>query len=63
VQPRSGPARESRGDWSTATNAEFQPLAALDGYDCSRRVVDGKAAAAGRMAIGREGEKKKKERG
>jgi hypothetical protein len=63
VQARSGPARESRGDWSTARNAEFQALVALDGCDCSRRAVDGKAAAAGRMAIGREGEKKKKARG
>ena len=45
VQPRSGPGRESRAGWSTARNAEFQPLATVDGCDSSRRAVDGKAAA------------------
>jgi hypothetical protein len=58
VQPRSGSGRQSGPDWGTARNTEFQPPTALDGCDYSRRVVDGKAAAAaGRTAaIDREGE-------
>jgi hypothetical protein len=64
VQPRSGPERESREDWSTARNAEFQPLTALDGCDSSRRVVDGKAAAGGQdggyRQRGRGGKRRRK---
>jgi hypothetical protein len=65
VQPRRGSGRQSGPDWGTARNAEFQPPTAVDGGDSSRRVVDGKAAAAaGRTAaIDREGEGEGEERG
>jgi hypothetical protein len=65
VQPRRGSGKQSGPDWGTARNTEFQPPTAVDGGDGSRRVVDGKAAAAaGRTAaIDREGEGEERGRG